>query len=71
MYIMTIYNKSRASSFVQIIPLATHWIRMLSFLQPVEHRQDMDTGCNLLETVAQGLTTSAPGCLTTGYHVDA
>jgi hypothetical protein len=69
MYIMTIYNKSRASSFVQIIPLATHWIRMLSFLQSVEHRQDI--GCNLLETVAQDLTTSAPGCLTTGYHVDA
>ena len=42
-----IFNKSKASSFLQVIPLAIHWIRMWSYLQSVEGRQDMDSGCAL------------------------
>ena len=48
-----VFNKSKASSFLQVIPLATHWIRTWSLLQPVECRQDMDSRCALLETVAR------------------
>jgi hypothetical protein len=47
-----IFNKSRFPSFLQIVPLAIHWIRMWSYLQPAERRQDMDIGCNHLATVA-------------------
>jgi hypothetical protein len=31
-----VFNKPKASSFLLIIPMATHWIRMWSYLQPVE-----------------------------------
>jgi hypothetical protein len=40
---------------LQVIPMATHWIRMWSYLQPVELRDAMDSGCNYLETVARDL----------------
>jgi hypothetical protein len=46
-----IFNESKFSSFLQVIPFATHWIYMWSFLQPVEQRRDMDIGCNRLVTV--------------------
>ena len=48
-----IFNNSKVSSFLQVIPLATHWIRTWSFLQPLERRQDMDFGSNRLELVAR------------------
>ena len=50
-----VFNKSKTNSFLQVIPRATHWIRMWSYLQPEELRQDMDSGCNRLETVARDL----------------
>jgi hypothetical protein len=49
------FNKSRNASFLQVIPLATHWIRTWSCLQPEAQRQDMVSGSNRLETVAQDL----------------
>jgi hypothetical protein len=38
------------SSLLQI-----HWIRMWSYLQPVEFREAMVIGCNRLETVTPDL----------------
>jgi hypothetical protein len=50
-----IFKKPRTPTFLQVIPLAIHWIRMWSYLQPVEDRQDMDSGCNRLEMVARDI----------------
>jgi hypothetical protein len=50
-----IFNNAKSSSFMQVIPLATHWIRMWSFLLPMEKREVLDTGCNRLEKVARDL----------------
>jgi hypothetical protein len=47
-----IFNKSHFSLFLQVIPLAIHWIRMWSYLQSAECRLDMDIGYNRLATVA-------------------
>jgi hypothetical protein len=43
-----IFNKKTFSSSMQVIPLATHWIHMWSFLQP-------DSGCNRLHMAAWDL----------------
>jgi hypothetical protein len=48
-----IFNKKSYPSFLQVIPLVTHWIHMWSYLQPAGQRQDMDTGCNRLATAAR------------------
>jgi exonuclease III len=48
-----IFNQKSFPSFLQVIPIATHWIHMWSFLQPEDVRQDMDTGCNRLAMVAR------------------
>jgi hypothetical protein len=50
-----VFNKTRGPSILQVIPVATHWIRMWSYLQLVEFREAMDIGCNRLETVARVL----------------
>jgi hypothetical protein len=50
-----VFNKQKKYSFLQVIPLATHWIRLWSYLRPVEQRQDMESGCSRLETVARDL----------------
>jgi hypothetical protein len=50
-----IFNKSRFPSFLQVVPLAIHWIRMWSYLQPAERRQDMDIGCSRLAMVARDI----------------
>jgi hypothetical protein len=50
-----VFNKPKAPSFLQVIPMATHWIRTWSYLQPLEQRDVMDSGCNRLETVARDL----------------
>ena len=50
-----VFNKQKNTSFLQVIPLATHWIRTWSYLQLVENRLAMDSGCNILEMVAAGL----------------
>ena len=50
-----VFNKQKCISFLQVIPLATHWIRTWSYLQPVDMRKVMDSGCNILETVAKDL----------------
>jgi hypothetical protein len=41
-----IFNNPKSLTFLQIIPMAIHWIRTWSYLQPVEGRQDMDSECN-------------------------
>jgi hypothetical protein len=48
-----IFNKKSYTSFLQVIPLVTHWIHMWSYLQLAGERHDMDTGCNRLGTVAR------------------
>ena len=50
-----IFNKPNASSFMQVIAMATHWIHMWSWLQKEEQKKDMDSGCNRLEMVARDL----------------
>jgi hypothetical protein len=50
-----IFNKPKAKSFLQIILMATHWLRTWSYLQPVEQQDAMDSGCNRLETIARDL----------------
>jgi hypothetical protein len=50
-----IFNKTAFPSFLQVIPLTTHWIHMWSFLQPAEERLAMDIGCNRMATVARDL----------------
>jgi hypothetical protein len=49
------YYGSEGVSFMQVIPLGTHWIHMWSFLQPDEEHKAMDFGCNHLHTVARDL----------------
>ena len=48
-----VFNKPKKPSFLQVIPLTTHWIHSWSYLQPVELRQVLDSGCTRLETVAK------------------
>jgi hypothetical protein len=50
-----IFNKAKSTSFMQVVPMATHWIRMWSYLQPMEKRKDMNIGCSRLERVARDL----------------
>jgi hypothetical protein len=50
-----VFNKPKASSFLQVIPMTTPRIRMCSYLQLVEQRDAMDSGCNCLEMVAYDL----------------
>ena len=48
-----VFNKPKKSSFLQVIPLITHWIRSWSFLQPEAQRHVMESGCTRLESVAK------------------
>jgi hypothetical protein len=50
-----IFNNAKSTLFMQVIPLATHWIRMWSYLQQTEKRVDLSTRCNQLEKVALDL----------------
>ena len=50
-----IFNNAKSSSFMQIIPLATHWIRTWSYLQSMDKQGALDSGCNRLELVARDL----------------
>jgi hypothetical protein len=68
-----VFNITKNPSFMKVIPRATHWIRMWSFLQPEEPRPAMDFGCSQLEMV-YGIysTNSAPdgGLLVHLLHPD-
>jgi hypothetical protein len=48
-----IFNKKNFRSFLQVIPLATHWFHMWFYLRPEEERLAMDIGCNQLAMVAR------------------
>jgi hypothetical protein len=48
-----VFNKPKPQPFLQVIPLAIHWIRTWSYLQPEDHRAAMESGCNRLEMVAR------------------
>ena len=50
-----IFNRKSFPSFLQVIPLAIHWIHMWSYIQPKEERHRMNTRCNRLATVARDL----------------
>jgi hypothetical protein len=50
-----IFNKPKTLSFLQVIPMVTHWIRTWSYLQQEEQQAVMDSRCNHLETVARDL----------------
>jgi hypothetical protein len=53
-----IFNRAKSNSFMQVIPLATHWIRMWFYLQPTDKREKMDTRCNRLESIVRDLYTN-------------
>jgi hypothetical protein len=57
-----IFNRKSFPSFLQVVPLATHWIHMWSYLQPAEERQAMDIGCNRLATVARDFNNRCGWC---------
>jgi hypothetical protein len=48
-----IFNKPEAPSFLQVIPMITHWIRTWSYIQQEKRRVEVDYGCNHLEMVAR------------------
>jgi hypothetical protein len=48
-----IFNRSKGTNFLQVISLAAHWIKLWSYLLPVDQRESMVIGCNRLLTVAQ------------------
>jgi hypothetical protein len=50
-----VFNKSKKNSVLQVIPMATHWIHIWSYLQQEKQREAMNYECNRLETVAQDL----------------
>ena len=50
-----IFNRAKKTSFMQFIPMATHWIGTWSYLQSMEKRGAMDFGCSRLESVASDL----------------
>ena len=50
-----IFNRAQSYSFMQVVPLATHGIRMWSFLQPTEKHAALATGCSRLELVVWDL----------------
>jgi hypothetical protein len=62
-----VFNKPKALSFFQVIPMATYWIRTWSYLQTVEQRDAMDSGCNRLETVARDIFNHLAGGVITPY----
>ena len=55
-----IFNKTKVSSFLQVIPLATHWIRMWSYLHP-----------DVWKWLHRDSSTNTAGSLITDYHVKA
>jgi hypothetical protein len=42
-------------TFLQVIPLAIHWIHMWSYLWSADQRRDMDIKCNRLKMVARDI----------------
>jgi hypothetical protein len=51
-----IFNREKQKfSFMQVIPLATHWIRTWSLQQSTDEREEMDSGCSRLELVARDI----------------
>jgi hypothetical protein len=50
-----IFNKAKNNSCMQVIPLATLWLRMWSYLLPTDKKQEVDSGCNQLELVARDI----------------
>jgi hypothetical protein len=50
-----IFNNAKSSSFMEVIPLATHCIRMWFYLQPMDKRENLATGCSRLERVARDI----------------
>jgi hypothetical protein len=55
-----VFNRPRAPSFLQVIPMASYWICMWSYLQPVEFQEAMTSRCNRLETIARDLFNHSP-----------
>jgi hypothetical protein len=57
-----ILKNAKSSSFMQVIPLATHWICVRFYLKPTEKREVFVTGCNRLEKVARDLYSQCNLC---------
>jgi hypothetical protein len=51
-------NHVKSGSFMQVIPMASHWIRMLSYIQSTMKYHDLVFGCNRLENDARVCTAS-------------
>ena len=50
-----VFNKKKVANFLQVIHMASGFIRMWSYLQREDRRADLATGCNRLEMVARDL----------------
>ena len=46
-----VFNKTGAGHFLQVVHRATYWIHRWSFLQPVNQRGRLDSGCTRLMAV--------------------
>jgi hypothetical protein len=56
-----VFNKPKASSFLQVIPMATNWICTWSYLQPLEQWDVTDSGCNLWRRSHGTYSTNSAG----------
>jgi hypothetical protein len=50
-----IFNRAKQNSFMQVIPLAAHWIRTWSLIQSTNKQEAMASGCSHLESVARDI----------------
>jgi hypothetical protein len=62
-----VFNKPKASSFLQVIPMATNWICTWSYLQPLEQRDVTDSGCNLWRRSHGTYSTNSAGGVIIGF----
>ena len=63
-----VFNKVGTAHFLQVIRMATFWIREWSYLLPEVRQAHMDFGCNRLETVAWDIYNQGGWRLTRRLH---
>ena len=50
-----VFNKIRDAHFLQVVHRAVYWIRLWSFLLPLEQRDAMDSGCTRILAVVRAI----------------
>jgi hypothetical protein len=58
-----IFSRAKLNSFIQVISLATHWIRTWSLLQQTDKCEEMATGCSRLKSVTRDIFNQSSWCL--------